>query len=247
MSRGCPGGGRRALLRSPLKSPTDGASTLHRLLFAPSQLGHRLTPGPAAGWPSPPSRSGRGGWFAAPGVGAGPRLGEEAELRWAAPTPATRTPPPPPGDPRPSRPALPSGPSQRIRGRGEGRGRHEPEPKAEINRCVCLWPPSFPGQNRGGRESRVPPPRRGSRGEEPAVARPGPAGEGGQCPSERSPAGRWPGGGTSALRQRAAGSGHRAPGGGHRAAGGGGAFGTSVSKAGARPLLRGSPRVPRAD
>lgn len=99
MRRGCPGGERRGLIRSPLKSLMDGARALHRLPLAPSP-GHGLTPKAVARSPSPfPSRP--CGLFAAPGVGGEvpPRLWGEVELRWAAPTPASC--PPTPGSPAP--------------------------------------------------------------------------------------------------------------------------------------------------
>lgn len=211
MSRGCPGGGRRALVRSPLKSLMDGASTLHRLLLAPSQL----TPEPLAGRPSPlPAPavrvvcgSGARSWFARRPSRAPPGAGLPRHLQ---PAPRHR----PRGSPGPLTPRSPPAPAKGSAGSaaeerdGTGRGGGKPRPNAEINRCNCLSPCSCPGQNPGAVKTACP----------RLVGAPGPRSQPwhvlalpgkGQCPSVRSPAGRGPGGGTSALRQRARGTGLR--------------------------------------
>lgn len=195
----------------------DGVSTLH--LLDPFQLGHRLTLKPVAGWSSPPPTPAVR-LFAAPGVGSGPRLCEEAELRWVAPTPVTRTPPPSPEEPRPVPPALPStkgftaqerdGAQTRAKRRNKSMHVHLPLPHPWTNQEAVK--DSSPGlQGRGARPGTSWP----CRGRDNARV------------SEA------PRGGGRAARPEPSGTGHRVPG-----------TCTSVSKAGARPILRENPRVP---
>lgn len=184
MSRGCPGGERRGLIRSPLKSLMDGSKALH-LLLAPS-LGHGLTPKPVAGWPSSrPFRLCR--LFAAPG-GEAPR-GFEGRSRCAVlpwhlrPAPRRRL----RGSPGPF---LPCCLQAQAKGRAAGKRdwEHEPEPNAEINRGSCLFSaPSRDKTQTRGLFCLVLPPRRGSRNEEPAVARPGSTRKRGNAPVSGAP------------------------------------------------------------
>lgn len=146
MSRGCPGGERRNLIRSPLKSLMNEVRALHHLLLAPP-LGHGLTPKPVAGCRIPPAPAVRvvcssGGDV--PPRGFGGRSNCAGLPRHLRPAPRRRL----RGSPGPLAPHSLQAQAKGLAA-GERDWGHEPEPSAEIDQCICLCPCSFLGQNPG--------------------------------------------------------------------------------------------------